>query len=41
LFLAAHGPLLALWAALVYFPARFLWRRSQWTLPEAEAPKNS
>jgi len=27
LFLAAHGPLLALWAALVYFPARFLWRR--------------
>jgi uncharacterized small protein (DUF1192 family) len=27
LFLAAHGPLLALWAALIYFPARFVWRR--------------
>jgi uncharacterized small protein (DUF1192 family) len=27
LFLAGHGPLLALWAVLIYFPARFLWRR--------------
>src|SRR5713226_4088266 len=31
LFLAGRGPLLALWAVLLYFPARFFWRRrSQW-----------
>ena len=42
LFLAGHGPLLALWAAIIYFPARFFWRRrSQWALREAEVPKNS
>lgn len=42
LFLAARGPLLALWAVLIFFPARFFWRRrSQWGLREAEAPKNS
>jgi hypothetical protein len=42
LFLAARGPLLALWAALIYLPARFFWRRrSQWGLTEAAAPKNS
>ena len=42
LFLAAHGPLLALWAALIYFPARFFWRRrSQWAVPTSEASKNS
>jgi hypothetical protein len=27
LFLAGRGPLLALWAVLLYFPARFFWRR--------------
>ena len=31
LFLAGRGPLLALWATLLYFPARFLWRRHQRT----------
>ena len=31
LFLAGRGPLLALWAALLYFPGRFLWRRYQRT----------
>lgn len=42
LFLAGRGPLLALWAAIIYFPARFFWRRrSQWALREAEVPKNS
>jgi uncharacterized small protein (DUF1192 family) len=42
LFLAARGPLLALWAAIIYFPVRFFWRRrSQWAFREAEAPKNS
>jgi uncharacterized small protein (DUF1192 family) len=42
LFLAARGPLLALWAVLIFLPARFFWRRrSQWGLREAEAPKNS
>jgi uncharacterized small protein (DUF1192 family) len=42
LFLAGRGPLLALWAVLIYFPVRFFWRRrSQWGLGEAEAAKNS
>ena len=42
LFLAGRGPLLALWAAIIYFPARFFWRRrSQWAFRESEAPKNS
>jgi uncharacterized small protein (DUF1192 family) len=42
LFLAARGPMLALWAVLILLPARFFWRRrSQWGLREAEAPKNS
>ena len=41
LFLASRGPLLVLWAALLYFPARFFWRRrSQLAFTEAEAPKN-
>jgi len=41
LFLAGRGPLLALWVALLYFPARFFWRlRSQWAFREAESPKN-
>lgn len=31
LFLAGRGPLLAVWAALLYFPARFFWRRYQRT----------
>jgi hypothetical protein len=40
LFLASRGPLLALWAALLYFPARFLWRRrSQWAFSQADSPK--
>jgi hypothetical protein len=42
LFLAGRGPLLALWAALLYFPAGYFWRRrSQLAFSEAEAPKNS
>jgi uncharacterized small protein (DUF1192 family) len=42
LFLAGRGPLLALWAVIIYFPARFVWRRrSQWAFREAEVPKNS
>ncbi|HEX8837856.1 MAG TPA: DUF4349 domain-containing protein [Candidatus Acidoferrum sp.] len=42
LLLAGRGPLLALWAVLLYFPARFFWRRrSQWALSAAESPKNS
>jgi len=41
LFLASRGPLLAFWAALLYFPARFLWRRrAQLAFGEVEAPKN-
>jgi len=42
LFLAGRGPLLALWAVLLYFPARFLWRRrSQLAFSEVESSKNS
>jgi uncharacterized small protein (DUF1192 family) len=42
LFLAGHGPLLALWALLIYFPARYFWRRrSQLAFREAQVPKNS
>ncbi len=42
LFLAGRGPLFALWAALLYFPARYFWRRrAQLAFSEAEAPKNS
>lgn len=42
LFLAGHGPLLALWALLIYVPARYFWRRrAQLTFSEAQAPKNS
>jgi uncharacterized small protein (DUF1192 family) len=42
LFLAGHGPLFVLWALLIYFPARYFWRRrSQWAFSEAQAPKNS
>jgi len=42
LFLASHGPLLALWVALIYLPARYFWRRrSQLAFSEAQAPKNS
>ena len=41
LFLASRGPLLAFWAALLYFPARFFWRRrSPLAFSEAEVPKN-
>jgi len=41
LFLASRGPLLALWVALIYLPARFFWRRrSQLAFNDAEAPKN-
>jgi hypothetical protein len=42
LFLAGRGPLLALWAVLIYVPARYFWRRrSQLAFSEAQAPKNS
>jgi Domain of unknown function (DUF4349) len=42
LFMAGHGPLLFLWAVLIYFPARYLWRRrSQLAFSEAQAPKSS
>ncbi len=42
LFMAGHGPLLVLWALLIYFPARYFWRRrSQLAFSEAQAPKNS
>lgn len=42
LFLAGRGPLLALWVALLYFPARFLWRRRpRWALSQVAVPKNS
>jgi hypothetical protein len=42
LFLAGRGPLLALWAVLLYIPARYFWRRrAQLSFSEAEAPKNS
>jgi len=42
LFLASRGPLLALWAVLIYVPARYFWRRrAQLAFSEAEAPKNS
>jgi len=42
LFMAGHGPLLVLWAVLIYFPARYFWRRrSQLPFSEAQAPKNS
>jgi hypothetical protein len=40
LFLAGRGPLFALWAVLLYFPARFFWRRrSLWAFREEESPK--
>lgn len=42
LFLAGHGPLLVLWAVLIYFPARFFWRRRSPLAFGAEAnAKNS
>ncbi|MGA2420940.1 MAG: DUF4349 domain-containing protein [Candidatus Acidiferrum sp.] len=42
LFVAGHGPLLVLWAALIYFPGRYLWRRrAQLAFSAAQAPKNS
>jgi len=42
LFVAGHGPLFVLWAVLIYFPARYFWRRrSQLAFSEAQAPKNS
>jgi hypothetical protein len=42
LFLASRGPLLALWAVLIYVPARYFWRRrAQLAFGEAQAPKNS
>jgi hypothetical protein len=42
LFVAGHGPLLVMWAVLIYFPGRYFWRRrSQLAFREAQAPKNS
>lgn len=41
-FLAGRGPLLALWAMLIYVPTRYFWRRrSQLAFSEAQTPKNS
>ena len=28
-FLLSHGPVLLVWAAILFFPARFVWRRVQ------------
>ena len=42
LFLAGRGPLLILWAALIYVPVRFFWRRrTQLAFSQAEPSKNS
>jgi hypothetical protein len=42
LFMAAHAPLIVLWAVLIYLPGRYFWRRrSQLALSAAQAPKNS
>jgi uncharacterized protein DUF4349 len=42
LFMVAHGPLIVLWAVLIYFPGRYFWhRRSQLALSAAQASKNS
>jgi hypothetical protein len=42
LFVASRGPLLVLWAVLIYFPARYFWRRrSALAFREAQAAKNS
>jgi uncharacterized small protein (DUF1192 family) len=42
LFLAGRGPLFVLWAMLIYFPARYFWRRrSRLVFSEVETPKNS
>ena len=42
LFLASRGPLLALWAVLIYVPARYFWRRrAQLAFSDAQPPKNS
>jgi hypothetical protein len=42
LFMAAHGPLIVMWAVLIYFPGRYFWRRrSQLALSAAQAPKSS
>ena len=42
LFAVSHGPLLVLWAVLIYFPARYFWRRrAQLAFSAAQAPKNS
>jgi hypothetical protein len=40
LFSASRGPLLALWAVIIYFPARYFWRRRS-RLVLSEAAKNS
>ena len=42
LFMAGHGPLLVLWAVLIYFPGRYFWRRrSQLAFSGTQDPKNS
>jgi len=42
LFVAGHGPLLILWATLIYFPGRYFWRRrSQLAFGAAQAHRNS
>jgi hypothetical protein len=40
LFAISRGPILFLWAILLYFPARLIWRRrAMWSLREAESTK--
>ena len=42
LFMASHGPLLVLWAVLIYFPSRYFWRRrSQLAFSAPQVPKSS
>ena len=42
LFMASHGPLLVLWAVLIYFPSRyFCRRRSQLAFSAPQVPKSS
>lgn len=41
LLLAGRGPLVVLWAVLLYFPARFFWRRRMQLAFRADSPKNS
>jgi len=37
IFLISYGPSFLLWAAILFFPARYLWRRSRATTARATA----